>query len=173
MPLVFQYGSNTSSARINSDARLQGTARDLGLALTEASYDLVFTYHCRNSDCAAADLQERGGRQCYGVLYDIPDERVFRSPSGTVRTLDDIECEGAAYIRTAISVFPAEGEIKAVGAITYIVRDPRPDLVTGLAFVSHIVTGLREHGAPQEYIDYVKAQALRSNPDLVATLASL
>jgi hypothetical protein len=104
MVLVFQYGSNTSVKRLNAPERLDGTATPLALAETVEHFDLAFTYQSKNNGCAAADLSV-GGRPILGVLYEIPEERVFRGRSASgARTLDEIEGESRAYRRSVIQV---------------------------------------------------------------------
>ena len=58
MALVFQYGSNLSSQRLNGNERLRGGARIVGTARTTASYRLDFTVWSPHNQCAAADLVE-------------------------------------------------------------------------------------------------------------------
>jgi len=43
MALVFQYGSNMSVARLNSDDRLAGDAKVVCVATTIEPFDLVFS----------------------------------------------------------------------------------------------------------------------------------
>lgn len=166
MVRVFQYGSNTSSLRLNSQPRLQGTAQSLGLALTEQPYEMSFSFYSSKNGCAAADLTPGGGRRVYGVLYEIPGERVFRAKSGGWTTLDDVEGEGEHYTRTTICVRLAGEEERPVEAYTYLVKDPEPGLRTCIDYVRHILLGLREHGAPQEYLDYVKSRIRSNNPGI-------
>ena len=108
MALVFQYGSNTSSQWLNSSERLEGAARSLGLAYTQKSFDLAFTHYSSTNRCGTADLVPNGSRRIYGVLYEIPEDRVYRSSSTGPRTLDEIEGECSAYCRTQISVIAAD-----------------------------------------------------------------
>lgn len=174
MPMqVFQYGSNTSVTRLNSEERLQGAARVLGLARTEACFDLVFAHFSPANGCAAAHLQAGGNHPVYGVLYEIPDERVLRPAPGRWRTLDDIENEGQAYFRTTIRVRLMSDAAQIREAITYLVMDPQPDQKTNISYVSHILTGLREQGAPPDYLAYVTRQAILSNPDIAGKLQDL
>lgn len=62
MALVFQYGSNTSGTRLNSQDRLRGDAKDLGLVCTEAPFELDFDVWSTSNACAAADIREGRGR---------------------------------------------------------------------------------------------------------------
>ena len=86
LPLVFQYGSNISPKRLNADDRLQKEAKPLGLANTIDDFELCFTHFSKESECATADLRPGVGRSIYGVLYDIPEDRVFRG-EGSARIL--------------------------------------------------------------------------------------
>lgn len=162
MALIFQYGSNTSTERLNSPERLGGAAQVIGLARTANEYELAFTYNSRGNACASADLI-RGRQQIYGVLYDIPEDRVFRHlRRDGLKTLDQIE--GTGYQREDIEVeLLAEG--RRVAAITYVVVDREGNLQTAPHYVRHIVEGLRSHGAPNEYVEYVKRRAEANNPD--------
>lgn len=168
MALVFQFGSNTSSHRLNGPDRLEGTAISLGLARTVAPHDLAFTAWSEGMQCAVADLRPGRGRTIYGVLWDIPDQRVFRDRAEG-RTLDDVEHEGETYTRTTMPVcLDATGE--AWDAWTYVVREPRLGLPTAARYVHHIFVGLREHLAPAEYIAYVKERVRASNPALATVI---
>jgi hypothetical protein len=91
MALVFQYGSNTSSRRINSDDRLHGDAKSLGLAFTVGQYDLGFTVWSKGNNCAAVDLVRARNRKVDGVLFEIPDHLLSKETSGERRSLDQIE----------------------------------------------------------------------------------
>ncbi len=168
--LVFQYGSNMSSVRLNSPARLQGEAVPLGLAITEDLFDLGFTVFSSQNGCAAADLTPDGSRRIVGVLYEIPESRVLRERSGGLRTLDDVEGEGVAYVRTAITAMSNQSERTPVEAVTYVVKTPRSGLRTCAAYVHHIFVGLREHRAPDEYVAYVKDRIARNNPQLASVI---
>jgi hypothetical protein len=50
---------------------------------------------------------------------------------------------------------------------------PQANLKTNLAYVGHIVAGLREHGVNEGYIADVKAIAIASNPDIEAEVRAL
>ena len=173
MALVFQYGCNASSGRLNSAKRLDGAARVVGLARTQDSFDLSFTHFSGCNQCATADLVRNGSRPIYGVLYEIPDNRIYRSCSAGLKTLDEIEGECSAYCRRPISVVMAAPPHDSYEAITYIVKSPSADLRTSAEYVAHIIRGLREHDAPDEYVSYVKERAIDNNPDLANELKDL
>ena len=170
MALVFQYGSNTSTARLNGDDRLLKAAGSLGLAITRDDYHLGFTYWSQKINCAAADLIPGAGRKIYGVVYEIPEERIYRDKGGGLMTLDEIKGEGTAHRRISIEVLLVELPEKPVLATTYVVKNPQEGLRTDLRYVEHIFRGLREHEAPEEYVEYVKQRAVASNPELAAAV---
>lgn len=53
---------------------------------------------------------------------------------------------------------------------TYTVVNPEPGRRTSIEYASHIIAGLREHDAPDEYLAYVKARVIANNPDLAAQI---
>ncbi len=175
MALVFQYGSNASSVRLNSAKRLDGAARAVGLVRTQDSFDLSFTHfsRCKCNQCATADLVRNGSRPIYGVLYEIPDNRIYRSCSAGLKTLDEIEGECSAYCRRPISVVMAAPPHDSHEAIIYLAKSPFAGLRTSAEYVAHIIRGLREHDAPDEYVSYVKERVLDNNPDLANELKEL
>lgn len=161
---VFQYGSNTSSGRLNSEDRLQGDARLLGLAYTVGQYDLGFTVWSRTNNCAAADLVRAPGRHVWGVLYDIPDHLLSRDTANNRRSLDEIE--GPRYRRRKIKICRAGMRETLLTVWTYTVITRQNGLKTSRKYANHIITGLQENQAPQEYIDHVRTRVLKNNPGL-------
>ncbi len=170
MALIFQYGSNCSNERINSSDRLKGDAVALGWAETVDNYQLQFDVWSISNGCAASDIVVGGDSPAQGVLYEVPDALVTRptAPVGR-RSFDAIE--GDAYARKPIRVRRRDGTI--VDAQTYVVRTPRAGLRTSLAYVTHIVRGLREHGADEAYITNIKDAAARNNPDIAEAVRQL
>lgn len=170
MALVFQYGSNCSAARLNSRERLQGAAKLIGLAETVDNYQLSFDVWSNGNNCAAANIVAHGEHTVTGVLYDVPDELMRREtvPVGR-KSFDAIE--GNAYEKRSIRVKKKDGNI--VDALTYVVREPARNLMTSVEYVSHIVTGLRENGAPEQYVARVKSAATANNPDIANQIKAL
>lgn len=164
MALVFQYGSNTSVQRLNAPDRLCGDARSLGLAFTLEAFELDFTVCSKKNKCAAADIIPNSGRQIWGVLYEIPDNLISRDTSGKRKSLDEIE--GKKYERMKIRVCKAIDPETPTEALTYVVIDREYNLRTSHKYVTYILKGLREHGAPTDYIEYVKGRIINNNPDL-------
>lgn len=173
MALVFQYGSNASSKRLNANDRLRGDARSVGMAYTENDFELDFTVWSRTNQCAAADIVPGSGRKIWGVLYEIPDYLIQRDTSGNRRSLDAIEGKGVNYKRINIALRYPNGLHVEGEPITYVVINKQKGLQTSLAYTNHIVTGLQEHNVPQEYIEYVKAQVVANNPNLKKDIDAL
>src|SRR5690348_4165929 len=97
MALVFQYGSNTSSKRLNSAERLRGDAVDLGLVRTRSTFEFGFDMWSDVNGCAAANIRGDAGRKIWGVLYDVPDHLIESTTSGARKSFDAIE--GPRYER--------------------------------------------------------------------------
>jgi|GEM_PF-2453178 len=79
-------------------------------------------------------------------------------PRGS-RSFDAIE--GNRYRRETIRVHRPDGSV--VTALTYVVKEPQEGLRTSLEYLRHIVTGLREQGAAEDYIREVKRIAVGSS----------
>ncbi|MDL4862571.1 gamma-glutamylcyclotransferase family protein [Halomonas elongata] len=166
--LVFQYGSNMSSKRLNAPERLAGDAKRIGIAQTSISYRLCFPVWSNTNSCAAASISpDPNGRPIFGVLYEIPSSLVYRQEAKTIerKSLDAIEGEGKNYIRSEIDVIQSDGT--EISAITYLAKSVGPDLKTSSNYASHILTGLAENDMPQVYRAYVASRITQSNPELV------
>jgi gamma-glutamylcyclotransferase len=163
MAIVFQYGSNCSTKRLNGRDRLNGVAIPMGIAETVEDYALAFDVWSDKNGCAASTIVKTPGKKAWGVLFDVPDERVSRetSPKGK-KSFDAIE--GDRYRRHWIQVRRSNGSV--VTALTYVAKCPEPGLQTNLDYVGHIVLGLREHGVPEKYIHEVKVIAAANNPEI-------
>lgn len=173
MAFVFQYGSNCSDSEINRQDRLRGDAAFVDIAETVEDFELAFDVQSINRGCAASDIVRKPGGKVWGVLYEIPDYLIDRSSAQARgrKSFDAIEGEGSNYKRETIQVRKPNGEI--VSALTYTVKDPKPGLRTNIAYVSHIVSGLREHKISDEYIAKVKAIAAANNPDIAEEVERL
>jgi gamma-glutamylcyclotransferase (GGCT)/AIG2-like uncharacterized protein YtfP len=173
MPIVFQYGSNTSVKRLNSAKRLNGGAEVIGLAYTQDEFELDFTVWSKTNQCAAADILPGGQTSIWGVLYDIPEELIYRNLSGNRKSLDAIEGEGGNYKRTDIQVITSADESETISAITYVVRQKQQQLKTSLAYASEIINGLKSHKVPRVYLEYVNTRIILNNPELEGFLPSI
>lgn len=173
MALVFQYGSNADSARLNSNDRLRGDAQQVGIAYSEDNFELDFTVWSAGNNCAGADIVPGSGRKIWGVLYEIPDHLIRRDTSGDRRSLDAIEGEGVNYKRVPISLRRADGNAVEQEVITYVVVNKQSGIQTSLEYARHIVVGLRMHNVPDEYIGYVKGRIIANNSALRNDLEAL
>ena len=172
MALVFQYGSNMSVARLNHTERLAGDAKPIGIATTVEPFELAFTVWSKTNTCAAADIiPGKAGRNIYGVVYDIPDFLLSRESAKKQnrKSLDAIEGEGTNYIRKTIQLIKTDGA--RLSAITYVVKEPSTGHNTSMAYVQHILDGLKEHAMPDEYRQYVVSRIIQNNPELQPLLA--
>lgn len=161
MALVFQFGSNMSTLRLNSMDRLCGDAKSIGLVSTVGHYTLGFTVWSQSNKCTAADLVRARGRHVWGVLYEIPEKLLSRDTAGNRRSLDEIE--GVRYKRRKIKIHMKDDSNKVLTVWTYTVIKKQQDLITSLEYVNHILQGLHEHEAPKDYINHVKNRILRNN----------
>lgn len=174
MALVFQYGSNMSTVRLNGEDRLAGDAQPIYVARTVKPFDLMFTVWSKTNACAAADLvPSKTGRSIYGVVYEIPDFLISRNTAKqhNRNSLDKIEGEGTNYIRTMIDLVKDDGS--AVCVITYLVKERRTGLKTSLAYIQHMLLGLKEHNIPNEYGQYVRSRIIENNGDLKCQLSTV
>jgi hypothetical protein len=159
MPLIFQYGSNTDAARLNSPERLGGDAKNPRPVRTVGDFELAFDKWSDTNRCAASDLikPETGGRRIWGVLYKV-------SKAGFKKLAEEIE--GPGYGPTDIEVEEADGQVRTVK--TFILREHRrrDGLWTSAKYVRHIVNGLRAHcieDLDPAYIQHVVDEAIRTN----------
>jgi gamma-glutamylcyclotransferase len=147
MHIIFQYGSNCDADRLR--CRL-GDIRDCGRARSVREYELAFNKPSRKNNCAAADLlpSKGSGSRAWGVLYDVSNDRFQR--------LKDIE--GPSYEPIEIDVINQAGE--GVNAKTFFVKAEgrKKGLSTSADYVGHIVSGLRKHNVPEEYVQHIIAQ---------------
>lgn len=160
--LVFQYGSNCDSNRLNSPKRLRGFAHDLGKAQTMDDWKIAFDVYSHRNRCAAGDLVPApGAGKAWGVLYEVPAELVRGMRVDGPKTLEQIE--GNKYEEKAIRVENSAGT--EVDAITFVVKpaEQRIGLWTSAEYVGHIVKGLRQHEVPTEYVMRVIEIALETN----------
>lgn len=169
MPLVFQYGSNCTTARLNGPNRLDGKAVDRGKAQTVEDFDIAFDAYSRTNGCAASDIVAAPGKKAWGVLFEIPEDFIRGKRNDGKKTLEQIE--GPRYEEKPINVMDREG--KQCGATTFVVGQAarRPGLATSAAYVSWIVYGLRDHGVPEDWINHVLDVSIKTNERAEANAA--
>jgi hypothetical protein len=165
MALIFQYGSNTNTTRLNADDRLKGQARCMGLASTVEPYVLKLGVPSKKHGCTAT-IEPGGEDLAWGVLYDVPDHIIERDTHAPRRwkSLDEIEAEGKNTRRTNIRVRKVGGE--EVSAVTYVGLRTQEGLKTTDEYAQHILRGLKSHGAPEEYVHKVREMIIANNPEI-------
>lgn len=171
MALIFQYGSNMSTRRLNGTDRLNGDASIVGIAKTEQRFQLSFSVWSKTNDCAAASLETlENGVHIYGVVYDVPDYLISRDTSLVAhrKSMDQIEGEGINYFKTFIALVMLDGQ--PLTALTYLAKNPRTDIRTSEAYAQYILDGLDEHKMPSAYREYVKARIFLNQPNLLDIL---
>ena len=144
MAKVFQYGSNCNAERLNSPKRLCGAAKPIGKAQTVEFFQIAFDVWSKTNNCAASDLIRCGDKKAWGVLYEVPDDRIGKLA----------QVEGKNYEKKCIQV-THNGE--PVTAVTFLVKKDRrvSDKATSVKYVGHIVKGLCDSDVPEEYIQHV------------------
>jgi hypothetical protein len=151
-------------SRINSQGRLCGDAKIIGLAYTFGKYDIGFTTWSQTNNCAAADLIRSRKMVVWGILYDVPDYLLSRTTSGKRRSMDAIE--GQNYRRRRIKVFRKNKREEIIKAWTYTVINRVRNLRTSKDYCDFIIDGLIENQAPKTYIKHVKTRIIRNNSEL-------
>jgi hypothetical protein len=161
MALLFQYGSNCDAARLNAPERLGGSATNPRLVQTVSEYDIAFNVWSNGNGCAASNLMPTPGRHAWGVLYDIPDDRLTGSGRPGRKTMTQIE--GPRYEARTITVRTTDGD--ELQATTFLVKKEAEatGLWTSKKYVEHIVTGLRAADAPPDYAEHVITVAIEHN----------
>lgn len=140
----FAYGSNMSSRRLTS--RVSGVGL-LGVAKL-ARHTLRF--HKIGSDGSAkCDVIHTGSLDHFvmGVVFRITDSQ---KP-----ILDKIEGLGVGYEEKTIELKSLSGE--DIEASTYIATHVDPALKPYHWYKHHVLTGAREHGLPDAYIEQISA----------------
>lgn len=168
MALVFQYGSNLSEGRLNSAERLNGSAKKIGIVYTTLNYELDFNIWSKTNKCAVANLIPSKGRRIWGLLYSIPDDKVFREKcKKDANCLDKIEGEGYTYKRDIIRVAFPEGQKVNDIVITYFGIHGRMGLKTSTEYVTNIINGLITNEIPQDYVNYVIERIRLNNSEIL------
>lgn len=171
MTLVFQYGSNISEQRINSEERLNGDAKYRCVAKTKNLFIFDFTVDSKSNRCAAADIKpSSAGRSIFGVVYEMPDYLVYREKGKGRKTLDEIEGQGCTYVRKKILLITQDGT--EIEALTYFARNRLYNIKTSWNYVKHILKGLQEYPFPEEYRQYVRSRIIKNNKALEKEMRS-
>ena len=141
----FAYGSNLSRARIQ--ARL-GPVRDLGRAHLPGR---VHRFSKRGRDGSGKGNVERApigaDARVWGVVYELSDAQFDRLTEFELGyRVVTLELPGAPVLATAATRGPMP--VSSFEALT-----PGPELAPTREYLDHYVTGVREHGIPDDYLD--------------------
>jgi len=169
MAVIFQYGSNTDTTRLNADDRLKGQARSMGLAVTVEPHGFRLGVPSDKHECTAT-IEPGGSNYVWGVLYDVPDHIIRRDDHTPRRwkSLDEIEAEGRNTKRVPIRVRSLGGE--EISAITYVGMRKQEGLKTTIMYAGYVLRGLMSHGASRDYIESVRKVIITNNPDIATEL---
>ena len=161
--LLFQYGSNMDSKRLNSAKRLDGEAEVFGKAKLEG-HELLFDLWSVKNHSAAADIKEETGNHVWGVLYRVPCELVI-AEQGRGSKMDCIEgakSDGTGnYTRVQVKFVKGDGTSEEaytyVGTKTERGKFPKcSDRKVSGGYLDHILRGAYEHSLPKGYIQEIK-----------------
>src|ERR1700681_1911353 len=87
--MLFQYGSNMDTGRLNSARRLGGTAEVVGVGRLKG-WGIRFDLYSETNRCAVTDIVRSAREHVEGVLYQVP-YRLVVSPRGKRSRMDEIE----------------------------------------------------------------------------------
>ena len=141
MPLIFQYGSNCSTERLNSPKRLDGAAEPRGRAQTVSEYEIAFDVWSDGNRCATADLIP--AHKPASTLGESCTKHQSRAQSNYRKV------EGPHYEKKAIHIRNRAGE--EMEATTFFVKctERQEGLWTSAEYVRYIVRGLRDREIPE------------------------
>lgn len=149
--LYFAYGSNMSVRRLQTRTP---SASAIGPAEI-SGYKLVFDKWSRDGS-AKADCEKTGNSSdlVLGGLFQIDDSQ--RS------ALDKAEGRGMGYDVVDLVVSTAAGPVMA---LTYVATDKRPGLTPYGWYLEHVLTGAKEFGLPENYIQSIAGLCTQQDPN--------
>jgi len=165
---LFQYGSNMSSARLNSPKRLNKRARRPFRARLDA-WGIRFDLYSKCNASGVTDIVQVDGEYVMGVVYKVPVRLVY-APTGKRSKMDEIEgtrTDGTGnYQRKRINVVNGRGE--TIPVVTYIgtehgtrrfLRRDELDRRVSRTYFSHLLKGAHKFRFADSYISYLQRQA--------------
>jgi len=167
LELLFQYGSNMSSRRLNDPNRLNGRAIPVGVAVLEG-WGIRFDLYSITNGCGVTDIVPAHDETAYGVLFEVPRELLI-APSGRRSRMDEIEgarADGTGnYARHLVYVLKGDRHFQAYTYIgTQAGRERFSRMTPGERRVSnryfgHLLLGANEFGLADPYVTYLQQQA--------------
>jgi hypothetical protein len=164
---LFQYGSNMEPGRLNSSDRLDGVAREVGVARLD-HWGIRFDLYSTSNGCGVTDIVSSAREHVLGVLYEVPYRSVI-APRGQRSPMDKIE--GARlglksnYKRQKILV---QSKGKSVEAYTYVetapgrkrfLRQSPNERRVSKTYFGYLLSGARQFKLPKSYVAYLRRQA--------------
>ncbi len=170
--LLFQYGSNMSSTRLNGAKRLSGYAKPLGKAKLRG-WELTFDIWSTLNESAAADIVPCDDGIVWGVLYDVDRELVI-APKCKLSKMDCIEgvrLDGTGnYKRRPVEIEQDDENVRT--ACTYLGMDAgrqrfgeRCSAPITREYRSYVLDGAKEHGLPDGHCREIERLADRHNEE--------
>ncbi|HLD05107.1 MAG TPA: gamma-glutamylcyclotransferase family protein [Candidatus Nanoarchaeia archaeon] len=160
MPRVFQYGSNLDKTRLEKRV---GSVKDLGRHELPG-FRLTFDIFSTGNNCAAANITPDHDGRVVGRVYELTPEQLAR-----LDRVEGVLGEVGNYKRISL----------AGGLETYVATESRRDVARCRAYppsdeyLNHIIRGLGEIGAEEDYVRQVREAAGRTTcPSTVTVFAA-
>lgn len=147
--LYFGYGSNLSRRRLHRScpsARLVSSAR-------LPDYRLAFTRRSERWGGGVADVLPAPGAEVWGVVWRITTEE-----SDALDRQEGLHLDPPAYRRIELLVQPPTGE--PLACRSYVVAAPSAEHIPpAAAYLDTMLSGARDGGLPEPYIEQIAARA--------------
>jgi gamma-glutamylcyclotransferase len=154
--LYFAYGSNMSLAQMRE--RCPSSVR-VGIGRLDG-YRLVFPRFSTKRKCGAASVEPSPGDQVWGVIYNMHADDLI-ALDGHEGCLPEREPHLNNYNRKLVEI--ARDDSVIVPCITYIATPQHGSYQPSLHYHGLIVTGARENGLPDWYVQRLKEIELLSS----------
>ncbi len=162
--LLFQYGSNMNSRRLNSRVRLRGAAKPLGKSILDG-WGIRFDVFSKREGCGVTNMVRSRRERVTGVLYTVPYALVV-APRGERSIMDRIEGAGqgiksnyerrTVWVRVGRIHHRAETYVGSAAGRARFLEKSREDQRVGRKYFDHLVKGAREFRIPRSYVRYLQ-----------------
>jgi hypothetical protein len=142
MPSVFVYGPDSLQARIYDRV---GPSEVVGGAMLDG-WALEFNKpNMKNKDEGLANIVEAGGRQVFGVVYDL-----------TPKQLETLDGYFGGYTRKGVEVTLTGEKPEKRSAATWLARRVKAGLRPSKSTLELTTKGAKENAAPETFLDELK-----------------